>query len=144
MKVTLLGCGTSVGVPALGHAGWGACDPSDPRNRRQRCAVLVETGIDGSRRRRPGYPQPAGAARADEIDAVLITHTHSDHVAGLDDLRAFYWPDRNDLMIHTLPQHAQDIETRFPVPVRKQPNSPSYFVPPMKTVPIRRHHYWHR
>ena len=42
MKVTMLGCGTSVGVPALGHAGWGGCDPNDPRNRRQRCAVLVE------------------------------------------------------------------------------------------------------
>ena len=43
MKVTMLGCGTSVGVPALGHAGWGKCNPQDPRNRRQRCAVLVET-----------------------------------------------------------------------------------------------------
>ena len=42
MKVTMLGCGTSVGVPALGHAGWGSCDPNDSRNRRQRCAVLVE------------------------------------------------------------------------------------------------------
>ena len=42
MKITMLGCGTSVGVPALGHAGWGACDPNDSRNRRQRCAVLVE------------------------------------------------------------------------------------------------------
>ena len=43
MKVTMLGCGTSVGVPALGRAGWGACDPADPRNRRQRCAVLVQS-----------------------------------------------------------------------------------------------------
>ena len=42
MKVTMLGCGTSVGVPALGRAGWGSCDPKDSRNRRQRCAVLVE------------------------------------------------------------------------------------------------------
>ena len=42
MKVTMLGCGTSVGVPALGQAGWGKCNPEDERNRRQRCAVLVE------------------------------------------------------------------------------------------------------
>ena len=137
MKVTLLGCGTSVGVPALGHAGWGACDPSDPRNHRQRCAVLVETGdttvlVDAGPDIR-NQLMPHGLTK---IDAVLITHTHSDHVAGLDDLRAFYWPNRNDLMIHTLPQHAQDIETRFPYLFRKQPNSPSYFVPPMKTVPI--------
>ncbi|MEL0042059.1 MAG: MBL fold metallo-hydrolase, partial [Candidatus Puniceispirillum sp.] len=84
MKVTLLGCGTSVGVPALGHAGWGACDPTDPRNRRQRCAVLVETAgktilVDAGPDIR-NQLLPLGLQR---IDALLITHTHSDHVAGL-------------------------------------------------------------
>ena len=137
MKVTLLGCGTSVGVPALGHAGWGACNPADPRNRRQRCAVLVQTEettvlVDAG----PDIRNQLMSHELKKIDGVLITHTHSDHVAGLDDLRAFYWPERNDLLIHTLPQHAQDIETRFPYLFRRQPNSPTYFVPPMKTVPI--------
>ena len=137
MKVTLLGCGTSVGVPALGHAGWGACNPADPRNRRQRCAVLVQTEettvlVDAG----PDIRNQLMSHELKKIDGVLITHTHSDHIAGLDDLRAFYWPERNDLLIHTLPQHAQDIETRFPYLFRNQPNSPTYFVPPMKTVPI--------
>ena len=137
MKVTLLGCGTSVGVPALGHAGWGACNPADPRNRRQRCAVLVQTEettvlVDAG----PDIRNQLMSHELKKIDGVLITHTHSDHIAGLDDLRAFYWPERNDLLIHTLPQHAQDIETRFPYLFRRQPNSPTYFVPPMKTVPI--------
>ena len=88
MKVTLLGCGTSVGVPALGHAGWGKCDPQDPRNRRQRCAVLVETEttnilVDTG----PDIRNQLLPLGLKKIDAVLITHTHSDHVAGIDDMR---------------------------------------------------------
>ena len=43
MKITMLGCGTSVGIPALGRAGWGTCDPQNPKNRRQRCAILIQT-----------------------------------------------------------------------------------------------------
>ena len=77
MKVTMLGCGTSVGVPALGHAGWGDCDPHDPRNRRQRCAVLVEINdkvilVDAGPDIR-NQLLPLGFKR---IDALLITHTH--------------------------------------------------------------------
>ncbi|MCH1427385.1 MAG: MBL fold metallo-hydrolase, partial [Alphaproteobacteria bacterium] len=97
MKVTMLGCGTSVGVPALGHAGWGTCDPNDSRNRRQRCAVLVEVNgttilVDSG----PDIRNQLLPHQLKKIDAVLITHTHSDHVAGLDDLRAFFWPERKD------------------------------------------------
>lgn len=133
MKVTLLGCGTSVGVPALGHAGWGACDPHDPRNRRQRCAVLVQTEsttvlVDAGPDIR-NQLLPLGLKR---IDALLVTHTHSDHVAGLDDLRAFYWPDRVDLPVHATETHAAEIKVRFPYLFEKSPNSPSYFVPPMR------------
>lgn len=133
MKVTMLGCGTSVGVPALGHAGWGRCDPSDPRNRRMRCAVLVETEtttilVDAG----PDIRQQLLPLSLKKIDALLITHTHSDHVAGLDDLRAFYWPDRNELPVYTTAEHGTDISTRFPYLFSKSPTSPSYFVPPMR------------
>ena len=133
MKVTLLGCGTSVGVPALGHAGWGACDPDDPRNRRQRCAVLVQTDsttvlVDAGPDIR-NQLLPLGLKR---IDALLITHTHSDHVAGLDDLRAFYWPDRVELPVRATAPHAAEIKDRFPYLFEKKSNSPSYFVPPMR------------
>ena len=110
MKVTLLGCGTSVGVPAIGRAGWGACDPDDPRNRRQRCAVLVQTDttnvlVDAG----PDIRNQLLPLGLKKIDALLVTHTHSDHVAGLDDLRAFYWPDRVELPVHTTEQHARNI-----------------------------------
>ena len=115
MKVTMLGCGTSVGVPALGHAGWGSCDPNDSRNRRQRCALLVEVNgttilVDAG----PDIRNQLLPHQLTKMDAVLITHTHSDHVAGLDDLRAFYWPARNDINIYATAHHGKDILARFP------------------------------
>ena len=115
MKVTMLGCGTSVGVPALGRAGWGSCDPKDSRNRRQRCAVLVEVNgttilVDAG----PDIRNQLLPHQLKKIDAVLITHTHSDHVAGLDDLRAFYWPERNNIKIYATAHHGKDIVERFP------------------------------
>jgi len=133
MKVTLLGCGTSVGVPALGHAGWGSCNPDDPRNRRQRCAVLVQTDsttvlVDAG----PDIRNQLMPLGLKKIDALLITHTHSDHVAGLDDLRAFYWPERNELPVYATTHNQKEIENRFPYLFSKNPNSPSYFVPPMR------------
>ena len=135
MKITMLGCGTSVGVPALGRAGWGQCDPNDPRNRRQRCAVLVETDettilVDAG----PDIRNQLLPLDIKKIDALLITHTHSDHVAGLDDLRAFYWPDRIELPVYATPFHGGEITSRFPYLFDKLPESPSYFVPPMRMV----------
>ena len=133
MKVTMLGCGTSVGVPALGHAGWGDCDPNDVRNCRQRCAILIEVNgkvilVDAG----PDIRNQLMPLGLKKIDALLITHTHSDHVAGLDDLRAFYWPDRNDLLVYAKKQHSAEIIERFPYLFTKHAESPSYFVPPMK------------
>lgn len=132
MKVTMLGCGTSVGIPALGRAGWGSCDPKDSRNRRQRCAALVQTEttnilIDAGPDIR-NQLLPLGLTR---IDALLITHTHSDHIAGLDDLRVFYYPDKVELQVHASSIHGHEILTRFPYLFSKDPSSPSYFIPPM-------------
>lgn len=131
MKVTILGCGTSVGVPALGAAGWGRCNPDDPRNRRKRCAVLVETDaatilIDAG----PDIREQLLPLNLKKIDALLITHTHSDHVAGLDDLRAFYWPDRIELPVYATKEHGKDIVQKYPYLFEKNEKSPSYFVPP--------------
>lgn len=92
MRVTVLGCGGSGGVPlADGTPGgnWGDCDPANPRNRRRRCSLLVETRgrallLDTSPDLRPQLLD-AGVAR---LDAVLFTHAHADHLHGLDELRA--------------------------------------------------------
>ena len=87
MRVTILGCGGSGGVPLLG-LGWGACDPANPRNRRRRVSILVEQGdatilVDSS----PDLRQQLLDAGCDRLDAVLFTHDHADHSHGIDDLR---------------------------------------------------------
>ncbi len=92
LKVTILGCGGSGGVPQIGGAdeagAWGACDPAEPRNRRLRSSILVEQ--DGRRLLVDAGPDlraqllAAGVAR---LDAVAFTHTHADHILGLDELR---------------------------------------------------------
>jgi phosphoribosyl 1,2-cyclic phosphate phosphodiesterase len=93
VKVRLLGSGTSSGVPRLGANGpdWGLCDPLDPRNRRTRASILVESAttrllIDTS----PDMRQQLLDAGAPRIDAVLWTHDHADHVHGIDDLRQIF------------------------------------------------------
>lgn len=91
MRVTILGCGSSGGVPRLGGA-WGACDPTEPRNARRRCSALVEritnagttsVLIDTS----PDMRSQLLDADVGRLDAVLYTHAHADHVHGMDDLR---------------------------------------------------------
>lgn len=87
MKLTLLGCGTSSGVPRIGND-WGACDPAEPRNRRTRCSALVESGdtrilIDTG----PDMREQLNAANVGRVDAVIWTHDHADHTHGIDDLR---------------------------------------------------------
>ena len=87
MKVRVLGAGTSSGVPRIGND-WGACDPAEPRNRRMRASILVESAttrvlIDTG----PDMREQLLAAGIDHVDAVLWTHEHADHCHGIDDLR---------------------------------------------------------
>ena len=89
---TLLGTGSSGGVPRVGNA-WGDCDPANPRNRRRRCALLVERDApDGARTSAlidagADLREQLLAADVRSLDAVLLTHPHADHMFGLDDLR---------------------------------------------------------
>ena len=90
MKLTILGCGTSFGVPRIG-GDWGECDPAEPRNRRRRASILVEH--EGTRilvDTAPDLREQLLDARIDAVDAVIWTHDHADHVHGLDDLRALF------------------------------------------------------
>jgi phosphoribosyl 1,2-cyclic phosphate phosphodiesterase len=113
MKVTLLGCGASWGVPAIGPD-WGRCDPTDPRNRRRRGSLLVESRgsallIDTS----PDLREQLLDAGAALLDAVLLTHAHADHLHGIDDIRII-----NRLIERALPLHASadtlaEVERRF-------------------------------
>lgn len=91
MRVTILGCGSSGGVPRLGGV-WGACDPSEPRNARRRCSALVERITDNGTTSvlidtSPDMRSQLLDAGVGRLDAVLYTHAHADHVHGMDDLR---------------------------------------------------------
>jgi phosphoribosyl 1,2-cyclic phosphate phosphodiesterase len=137
MKVTMLGSGTSVGVPALGRAGWGKCNPDNPKNRRQRCALLVQKGefnllIDAG----PDIRNQLLAAGNPKIHAVLITHTHADHIAGMDDLRTFYWPEEVKIPIYGVKDVLEELTERFHYLFSKSPSSPSYFMPSLEVVEI--------
>jgi phosphoribosyl 1,2-cyclic phosphate phosphodiesterase len=91
LRFTILGCGSSGGVPRVGNV-WGACDPSNPRNRRRRCALLVERFHKGGRTAvlvdtPPDIREQLLDARVETLDGVLFTHDHADHTHGIDDLR---------------------------------------------------------
>lgn len=90
MKLRLLGCGTSSGVPRIGND-WGECDPADPRNRRRRASILVESKttrilVDTS----PDLREQLLDADVAAVDGVIWTHDHADHCHGIDDLRQLY------------------------------------------------------
>ena len=90
MRLRILGCGTSFGVPRIGND-WGRCDPAEPRNRRRRVSILVSHGgtrilVDTS----PDLREQLLDAGAGHLDAVLWTHDHADHCHGIDDLRQVF------------------------------------------------------
>lgn len=93
LRVTILGCGGSAGVPQIGgadgHGDWGACDPAEPRNRRTRSSIVIQsdTGerllVDTS----PDLREQLISCGVPKVDAILFTHAHADHVLGIDDVR---------------------------------------------------------
>ncbi len=108
LRLTLLGCGSSGGVPRA-DGNWGACDPNEPRNRRSRCGLLLQkwSGEAGAPEQAttvlidtpPELRQQLAAAGPSHLDAVLISHDHADQVAGFDDLRAFFIKQRRQLPV---------------------------------------------
>lgn len=107
LEVTILGCGSSGGVPRADGA-WGACNPADPRNRRDRCSLMVRrpTGadpeawttvvVDAS----PEFRLQTAREGAKRLDALLMTHDHADQAHGLDDIRAFAQRQRARIPCH--------------------------------------------
>lgn len=116
---TLLGTGSSGGVPRIGND-WGSCDPSEPKNRRTRCSALIEyyqhsatkptrVLIDTS----PDMRQQLLKAGVDYLDAVFITHDHADQTHGLDDLRALALKARSPVHVHMDKRTAETLIPKF-------------------------------
>src|SRR6185503_18505721 len=117
VTLTILGCGSSAGVPRPA-LGWGACDPQNPRNRRLRCSLLVEQSsgqgttrivIDTS----PDLREQLIRADVDHIDAVFLTHEHADQTHGIDDLRSVVMHQRRRIPVYLNQSTAKDIMARF-------------------------------
>jgi len=128
MKVRILGCGTSSGVPRVGNV-WGDCDPAESRNRRRRVAILVSYGktrilVDTG----PDLREQLLDADVSDIEAVIWTPDHADHCHGIDDLRQLYHargrpvagyarPDTLDSLLHRF-AYAFDGKSGYPAVAR--------------------------
>ena len=117
LNLTILGCGSSAGVPRPA-LGWGACDPKNPKNRRRRCSLLAERRgelgitrivIDTS----PDLREQLIDAHVDHIDAVFLTHEHADQTHGIDDLRSVVLHQRRRIPVYLNQSTAKDIMHRF-------------------------------
>jgi phosphoribosyl 1,2-cyclic phosphate phosphodiesterase len=116
-RATILGCGSSGGVPRIGTM-WGACDATNPRNRRSRCSLLVErlgserhttVLVDSS----PDLREQLLGVRCDALDAVLYTHDHADHTHGIDDLRMVAYAMKRRLDVWADVPTRQSLAERF-------------------------------
>jgi len=117
LKFTILGCGSSGGVPRPA-LGWGACDPNNPKNRRRRTSLLVERhGENGVTRvlvdTSPDLRDQLLDANVDRLDGVLYTHEHADHTHGIDDLRAYFLKQRQLIDVYLDTHTAKVIRARF-------------------------------
>jgi phosphoribosyl 1,2-cyclic phosphate phosphodiesterase len=118
LTFTILGCGSSMGVPRVA-LGWGECDPNNPKNRRRRCALLVErTQAQGKVTRAlvdcsPDLREQLLDASVDWVDGVLITHEHADHTHGIDDLRPMFVRKRQKVAVYMDELTADMMRTRF-------------------------------
>ncbi len=117
LKFTILGCGSSGGVPRPA-LGWGACDPKNPKNRRRRTSLLVEKLAGAGVTRilvdtAPDLREQLLDAEVDALDGVLYTHEHADHTHGVDDLRALFIKQRRPIDVWLDAYTSQSMHTRF-------------------------------
>jgi phosphoribosyl 1,2-cyclic phosphate phosphodiesterase len=117
ITVRILGCGSSGGVPRVGY-GWGACDPADPRNRRRRCSILLTRG-DGPEPTTvlvdtgPDLREQLLDAGVRRLDAILYTHSHADHLHGIDDVRPVVIHMRRRIPVYADAPTRGALEARF-------------------------------
>lgn len=128
MRFTILGCGSSMGVPRVG-LGWGACDPANPKNRRRRCSLLVEKIAEGGKTTRllvdttPDLRDQLLDSGVEKLDGVLYTHEHADHTHGIDDLRPLFVKHRRPVDVYCDDVTSQRLHASFGYCFRTPPGS---------------------
>jgi len=153
MRITVLGSGTSQGVPVIA-CNCEVCRSGDQRDKRLRCAILVEEGdttllVDAG----PDFRQQMLRHNVSNLDAVLLTHEHADHIFGLDDIRSFNWIRKSPMDIYCESRVAENLKTifnyafaenRYPgtpqmelIPIHDKP----FHVKGVKVIPIRLYHH---
>lgn len=138
MRFTILGCGSSGGVPRLGGI-WGECDPENPKNVRRRCSMLVERVADDGTTRvlidtSPDMRSQLLSAGVGELDAVIYTHSHADHVHGLDDLRMIVFNMKKRLPVWADGDTQNDLFSRFGYAFVQPADSPYPPILEMNTI----------
>lgn len=135
IRLTILGSGSSGGVPRA-NGDWGACDPDNPKNRRRRCAALIESArtrddlAEGSRVTRiaidmaPDFREQMISAAVPRLDGVVVTHDHADQTHGLDDLRAFALLQRQRIPVWMDAATRSSLLVRFGYAFQAPPGSP--------------------
>jgi phosphoribosyl 1,2-cyclic phosphate phosphodiesterase len=113
LKVRILGCGTSTGVPKIGNE-WGQCDPNEPRNARLRTSILVTSGdermlVDCG----PDLRQQLLAADVNRLDGLIVTHAHGDHCHGIDELRPITQALGRPVPLHSRSDVLDELKLRF-------------------------------
>ncbi len=113
LKVTILGCGNSTGVPAVGNH-WGSCDPAEPKNRRTRPSIAVESDrttlvVDTG----PDFREQLNRANIPTLNAVLYSHAHGDHVGGIDDLRIITYRNKVVTPVYSNKETLDELKRRF-------------------------------
>lgn len=111
--ITILGCGNSEGTPAIGNH-WGECDPSEPKNRRMRPCVAVQSDtstliIDTG----PDFKEQVNRNNISQIDGVLYTHAHADHVSGIDELRVWAKHTKQPVNVYGQEPTLDELKARF-------------------------------
>ncbi len=119
MRVIVLGCGGSSGVPMIGGADgrgdWGSCDPHEPRNRRTRASIILQSD-DGRRLlvdTGPDLREQLLACSIPRVDAILFTHAHADHVCGIDDVRGLNRLTGRPIPAYAFPETLAELAERF-------------------------------
>ena len=138
IRFTILGCGSSGGVPRLGGV-WGDCDPNNPKNNRRRCSMLVERdGPDGNTTvlidTTPDLRSQLLDTGTGRLDGVVWTHSHADHVHGIDDLRMIVFNMRARLPVWADGDTQNALLSRFGYAFVQPEGSPYPPILNMKTI----------